>query len=128
MRPAGPSERSFGLSVGTVCAAAGLFRLWRGHEPSGVALTAIGVALVAAGLAAPGVLRVPNRVWMRGARSLGWFNSRVLLTVFFYLVLTPVGFVMRLSGFSPFQTGSSTTNWSPYSAGRRDPKHFDRMF
>jgi Saxitoxin biosynthesis operon protein SxtJ len=123
-----PSNRSFGLTVGVVCAAAGMFRLWRGQEVSGSVLAAIGGVLIAAGLVAPTTLRVANRVWMRIAHVLGWINSRVLLTAFFFLVLTPAGVIMRLFGRSPLQARAASTNWSAYSLRRRDPKHYERMF
>lgn len=124
----GPSDRSFGLTVGAVCAAVGGSRLWGGHGPSGTALAAIGGVLVAAALVAPGALALPNRVWMRIAHVLGWINSRVLLTLFFFLVLSPVGIVMRLLGRSPLQAREAATNWSPYAVRRRDGKHYERMF
>jgi hypothetical protein len=33
---------------------------------------------------------------MKFALVLGHFNTRVILTVLYYLVMTPVGFIMRL--------------------------------
>lgn len=128
MAATGPSNRSFGVTVGLVCAAAGAVRLWRGHPSSGVVLAAVGGVLIAAGLVAPGTLRVPNRIWMRFAHVLGWINSRVLLTVFFFLVLAPAGILMRVLGRSPLQPRQAATNWSAYSVRRRDPKHYERMF
>jgi len=36
------------------------------------------------------------RYWMKFAAVLGAFNSRVILTVTFYLILTPLAFVYRI--------------------------------
>jgi len=36
------------------------------------------------------------RYWMRFARMLGSVNSRILLTLLFYLVLTPLAFLYRI--------------------------------
>jgi hypothetical protein len=36
------------------------------------------------------------RYWMQFANLLGAFNSRVILTVTFYLILTPLAFVYRI--------------------------------
>jgi hypothetical protein len=36
------------------------------------------------------------RYWMKFANLLGAFNSRVILTVTFYLILTPLAFVYRI--------------------------------
>ena len=40
-------------------------------------------------------------LWMRFAEAISWVMNRVVLTVFYYLVLTPVGLVMRLVGKAP---------------------------
>jgi hypothetical protein len=91
-------------------------------------MVSIGGVLVFFGLVAPPVLRVPNRLWWRFAQALGWFNSRVLLSVFFGVVLTPVGVVMRLTGHNPLRHTGKGTSWGEYPARHRDPKHFERMF
>jgi multisubunit Na+/H+ antiporter MnhG subunit len=37
--------------------------------------------------------------WMAFARALAWVNARVILTVVFYLIVTPVGLARRLLGY-----------------------------
>jgi hypothetical protein len=123
-----PTERSFGLSVGAVCAAAGAFSWWRGHLLTAEVLASIGAMLLLAGASASAALRIPNRLWWRFAQALGWVNSRVLLTVFFIVVLTPVGAVMRLFGRNPLRGLPGGTNWSPYAARHRDPRHYEHLF
>ena len=123
-----PTERSFGLSVGGAClAAAAVFR-WRGLQiPTAVFLT-VGALLVILALVAPSLLRPANRVWWRFAQTLGWVNARVVLTVFFALVLTPVGLTMRLFGRNPLLGSSGQTNWRPYPERRRDSRHYEHLF
>jgi hypothetical protein len=123
-----PTERSFGLSVGVVTLAAGTLGVWRGHHLLGPMLIAVGAALIVLGLAAPVMLRVPNRLWWWFAQALGWINARVLLTAFFFVVLSPVGIVMRLLGRNPLRTPHADTTWSPVDARRRGPRHYERMF
>lgn len=128
MHAAVPTERAFGTSVGTVCVAIGTLLAWRGASPAGLVLVALGVVLVVLGRLAPSLLRVPNRYWWRFAQVLGWINSRVLLTVFYALVITPAGVVMRLAGRNPLRPPQPQTSWGPYAARRRDPKHYERTF
>jgi hypothetical protein len=123
-----PSERSFGLSVGAASLLAGGASWWRGHGTAAIGLTVAGVLLLGGGLLAPAMLRVPNRLWWRFAQALGWINTRVLLTAFFVIVLTPVGIVMRLLGRGPLRPPQSATTWSSYDARRRDAHHYKRMF
>jgi len=36
--------------------------------------------------------------WMKLAFVLGWFMTRVILSVFYYLILTPIGLILRVTG------------------------------
>ena len=124
-----PTERSFGLSVGAVCVTASAWSWWRGRVSIAVALGVAGTVLIVGGLIAPSILRVPNRIWWRFARILGWINARVILTLFFLLVLTPVGAVMRLFGRNPMKARAQAgTNWSAYVVRRQDPRHYEHLF
>ena len=87
--------RRFGLTVGGVFLALGVASRWRGHEVAPLVLWSVGVLLVAPALIAPRVLAPVQRVWMRAAALLGEVNSRVILTILFYGVFAPIGFVMR---------------------------------
>ena len=123
-----PTERSFGLSVGTACLVFAGFGWWREREVAPAVLAVVGVTLVGAGFFAPAALRVPNRLWLRFAAVLGWINARVLLTLFFFVVLTPVGLVMRAIGRNPLRGRSAGTNWSTCVARRREPSHYQYLF
>ena len=63
----------------------------------------VAIALVAWGLLAPLSLRFPYRLWMRLGHALGWVNTRLLLGIIFYLMITPMGLVMRLFGWDPMR-------------------------
>jgi uncharacterized membrane protein len=123
-----PSERSFGLSVGPASMAFGALLAWRGYDRAGLVAAAIGVVLVAGALVAPSFLRGPNRVWWRFATVLGWINSRILLTLFFIVVLTPTGWLMRLFGRSPLRSVRDDTNWAGYNERRREPRHYEHLY
>jgi hypothetical protein len=55
------------------------------------------------GLLAPRVLGWPYRGWMALGHALGWFNSHIILGAVFLLVLQPIAFVMRLTGYDPLR-------------------------
>lgn len=123
-----PTERSFGRGVGSVCIGAAALVWWRGHPIVSMVLLVVGTLLVGLGFVAPAALRVPNRLWWRVAQTVGWVNTRVLLTLFFASVLTPVGVAMRLFGRNPLRGADAQTNWTPYPARRRDARHYEHLF
>ena len=43
----------------------------------------------------PKGLYYPYRAWMAIASVLGWINTRIVLAIAFYLLITPIGWVMR---------------------------------
>ncbi|MBL7129783.1 MAG: hypothetical protein ISS45_00015 [Candidatus Omnitrophica bacterium] len=49
-------------------------------------------------LIAPIVLKPVQKVWMSLAIIIGWFVTRVILTVLFYLVVTPISILARVVG------------------------------
>ena len=63
------------------------------------------------------------------ALVLGYVNARVILTIAFALVLTPIGLFWRLIGKDPLaRQRKNWAGWSPYPARYRDPDHFKRMY
>lgn len=123
-----PTERSFGVSVGLVCAIAGSYSWWRGHLWFGPSLVEVGFAPMLTGLLVPSVLRGLNRAWWTLAWALDWINARILLSVFFAIVITPVGLARRLLGHDPLRRSRSHTGWSEYTARRRDLQHCEHLF
>ncbi len=124
------TERSFGLSVGAVCGLLAIYALWRGREVAAAGWGIVSVALLVPALTQPSLLRIPSALWWRFAHALGWFNIRLALSAFFFLVFTPVGLAMRLCGWDPLQRrkGTGMTGWSLSPERVRDPKHYDRMY
>ena len=89
--------RKFGLTVGIVLLMISVI-LFMLDKSSYVYFGIIGGVLVLAGILFPSVLKTVNKVWMTLALILGWFMSRVILTILFYLVLTPIGFIAKIFG------------------------------
>ncbi len=91
--------RTFGLLAGALFA--GLFGLlmpWLRHRPFPAWPWVLCIVLVVPALIAPQALRQVFAAWTAAGRILGWINSRLVLTIVFYAIITPVGVVMRLCG------------------------------
>jgi hypothetical protein len=121
----GKTLRSFGLLTGTIWAVIGLWPMvWRG-QPARLWALALAALLVGGALVWPAGLRHPYRGWMAIGHALGWINSRILLSLVFYLVVTPMGFVMRLSGRDPMRRAFDP-NTATYRIPR-EPRPGDHM-
>lgn len=68
-------------------------------------IVAVVIALPA--LFAPLFLAPVHRGWMAVGGVLGWINTRILLAAMFYVVMLPVGLVMRLAGRDPMRRAKS---------------------
>ena len=64
----------------------------------------IGVPGLLIGLIAPRLLYYPYKVWMALGHVLGWINSHIILGLVFILVLQPIAYIMRLTGYDPLRT------------------------
>jgi hypothetical protein len=89
--------RKFGILFAALSVLAGAYMAWKGYRGLWIPFGLAGF-FVLTGLSLPRVLRPVYVVWMRFAAVLGWINTRLVLTAFFFLVLTPIGLVMRLMG------------------------------
>ena len=87
--------RRFGLTVGGIFVLLALVSWWRGHVHPPAVMGTLGGTLVVLGLVVPRALGPVEYWWMRGAHVLGEINARIILTVLFYLVVFPVGWVVR---------------------------------
>jgi len=115
--------RKFGYLFGIIGLGLAAFSFYKqGHAwpwwLGGAGLFALG------GLAAPGLLRPVYIVWMKFAHILGWVNTRLILGIFYYVILTPIGVVMRVTGWDPLTRRidrSATSYWV-----KREPRPFDK--
>ena len=89
------SEKSFGLTFGTLLSILGVLPAIFGHDPRWWAIAA-GFLFLIFSLLRPSIFRVPNFVWFRFGLILNRLVSPIILAVLFYLVFTPMGLLLRL--------------------------------
>jgi hypothetical protein len=97
--------RQFGLMVGGVFLLIGLWPfVWR-QEAVRIWAVVPGSLLAIAGLVVPSLLKQVYQGWMWVGHVMGWVNTRIILGVLFYGVVTPMGLVMKLTGRDPMRRG-----------------------
>ena len=89
--------RKFGLIMAVPLSLIGGLMLWRGRA-AGPYMLALAAFFLITGLVVPGALEPVERIWMEFARRLSVVMTYVILTLTFYLVITPVGLLLRLLG------------------------------
>jgi hypothetical protein len=98
-RPADKKDlRSFGFLVGGVFSIIGLWPLLLRGEPLRLWAVGLGGLLIVMGGVLPGVLDPIHKAWMWVGHVLGWINTRIILGIVFYGLVTPTGLVFRLMG------------------------------
>lgn len=90
--------RSFGLLVGTVFGVIGLWPMVFRGEPMRLWAMVLGGTLILLGGVAPRLLAPAHKGWMWMGQILGWINTRILLGIVFYGLVTPIGLIFRLMG------------------------------
>jgi Saxitoxin biosynthesis operon protein SxtJ len=93
----GPSNRSFGLTLGIFFALVGLAPLLHSRPVRWWAVAPAAVLLIATAVL-PSVLTVPNRLWMKLAWLISKITNPIVTGLMFYLLFTPVAIICRLMG------------------------------
>lgn len=123
------AERDFGLLVGAVAALLGAWWTYRSKFTSvAPVFLAAGSSLVLLGALFPRALVWPNRAWMALAGALSYVMTRVVLALVYFLVVTPVGVVKRLTGWDPLgrRKRRGESYWAEYQ--ERDARHYEKMY
>jgi len=94
--------RKFGLIMAAALAVLGALFILK-HNPAWPYLFGTGGFFLIAGLFIPRILAPIECLWMKIAHVMGIVMTYILLTLTYYIVITPVGLIMRLMGNDPMQ-------------------------
>lgn len=121
--------RQFGLLVGAVFTVIGLWPLVFRGEPLRLWAIGVGGLLIAFGGILPQLLAPIHKGWMWVGHILGWINTRILLGIMFYALVTPMGLVFRLMGKDTMRRAFAESSTS-YRVVRspRPPSHMKYQF
>jgi hypothetical protein len=117
------------IVAGVLVAAAAL--LWyRGRSTAAAVSAGIAVLLTLIGLFVPPAAIVFHRVWFTIAFALGWVNSRIILTIIYFLVFVPYRLVSRLIGRDVLKRRQSPgpSYWHMREKTRQSKEQFERLF
>ena len=72
----------------------------------------LGILLIIIGYIYPLLLKYPYIIWIKFGYVLGWINSRIILTLLFFVVLLPISLLMKITGYDPLKRKGRKANLS----------------
>lgn len=119
----------FGLTIGAVLVIIAAI-LYLYGKASYLYFLAPGLFFASIGLAIPQMLKPLNKIWMTIAILLGWVMTRVILSLLFYLVITPIGLIARLTGKNFLKLKKSNTDcyWEKREQKSAKQIDYERQF
>lgn len=119
----------FGLTLGIFFGLLAAWLGWRGRSTFPV-FAILSVVFLFFGVATPLWLKPIQKVWMTAAVLIGWVMTRVILTVLFFVILTPVSLLSRMLGSRFLDIGFKTdaaTYWRPRPK-EPEPHNYESQF
>ena len=119
-----------GLAVGVVLILISLLLWWLGKSSFMYFSISGGLLIIMAFIAIP-LLRPFHKLWMMLALLMGFVMSRVILTLLYYLVLTPIGLLAKLVGKKFMPLGfdkNAATYWEKRDNPVKQQIDYERQF
>lgn len=91
-------NRKFGYTVSIALLVLAAFHIFIKHHAAWWVGFTIAIILLVCALVKPSLLNLLRLIWDKIGHILGIINTYILLTVFYFLILTPLGIIMRLFG------------------------------
>jgi len=111
--------RDFGLLFSLVAALISILLLWKGSGSWVFSALFSGVFLIL-GLFAPGILSPLEKIWMKFGQIMSGVMTKLIVGITYFLVLTPIAFLMKLFGKRPLQLSpdkDATSYWKAVDQG-----------
>jgi len=129
-QPARKELRNFGFVLLVGFGVIGFLLRRHGKLDLALGLWSGSAAIAFLSFAAPALARPFYVLWMTIGVAIGFVTSRVVMTVIFYAVISPVAFFFRLSGRDALRLKKSlkgnSTHWSPHP--KIEIKSYDHLF
>ena len=122
--------RKFGLTIGIAFIVISIV-LMISRKDSALYFGASGILITIVGLTLPKILKPLNKAWMTLSIILGWFMTRVILIILFYIALTPISLLSKLfkKDFLELKLEKDKQSyWQKRERKKFDPADYERQF
>ncbi|MFA5156202.1 MAG: SxtJ family membrane protein [Candidatus Omnitrophota bacterium] len=122
--------RKFAFTLGSAFLIFALLAALR-HKHSSLPAALLAAFFFIFGQILPKALKPVYVAWMRLALILNWMNTRLLLIIVFYLLITPIAVIMRAFGKDPLDRQidrAKLSYWIAKSAKQQQALNYERQF
>ena len=121
--------RKFGMITGTIFAVLfGLLFPWFLDRGSPYWPWIVATVLIVWALVQPVSLNPVYKSWMKIGLVLGWINTRIILSIMFYVIFMPIGLVMRIFGVDLLKRKLEDTNTYRVESTQQNKEHIERPY
>jgi len=94
--------KNFGLLTGSILLGIALWPLFY-SLPARLWLAVPSVLIISSAIFFPPALKTPFHLWMKFGAVLGWINTRIILTLLYFLAILPIAVILKISGKTPLK-------------------------
>ncbi|MBX3008104.1 MAG: hypothetical protein KF816_08770 [Melioribacteraceae bacterium] len=121
------SLRKFGIVIGIIVVLITVLFFWNSASWK-IMLLSLGGMLLLNGIFIPNNLKNLYKIWMGLAFALGWIVSRIILTILFVFILTPLGLLAKLFGKEFLDINFSKKNSSYWIPKKEVTADYEKMY
>jgi len=122
--------RKFGITIGGLFTVIGIILIILNAKHK-LMFSGLGFLFIFLGLTVPKTLKWIYKLWMGLSVVLGFFSTRIILSLLFYFVLTPIKFLYKFTSksFLDLKIDKSTTSyWRKRPPVMFDKSHYEKQF
>tara|TARA_B100000519_G_C14198880_1_gene416847 strand:- start:729 stop:1142 length:414 start_codon:yes stop_codon:yes gene_type:complete len=122
--------RSFGVTIGIILLLIAGFLFYKEKESFQLFIY-IASSFIGIGFIIPILLKPIYIIWMTFAIILGWFMTRVILSLLFFVIITPIGIILRLFGkdfLDIKKQAIEESYWNIRTNGHLEKENFEKQF
>ena len=121
--------RSFGITIGIIMFIISALLFYYDNLSYQI-IAYIGVGFITLGIIIPIILKLIYILWMTFAVMLGWVMTRVILSLVFYLIMTPIGLITKLLGedFLDLKETNVKSYWNNRDSHLEQNQDYEKQF
>ena len=122
--------RSFGVTIGIILLLIAGFLFYKERDTFQLFIY-IASAFIGMGFIIPIILKPIYLIWMIFAVILGWTITRVILSLLFFLIITPIGVITKVFGKDYLEIKKEASNdsyWNKRDSNVENNQNYEKQF